>query len=140
MNPPEIATISLDYSFLSSADEQTEGCMPVLNMKDLWSKRCCSEIVPRKGTHSYAVEVLLRLISTLGYTRVILKSDQEPTIIALKDMVKNACKDCEITMEVSPVGESSSNGQIEPQIRRTTAMTRSQGGNQERCEYHSLDG
>ena len=53
-----------------------------------------------------------------------MKSDQEPAIIALKDMVRNSCKDCNVTTEVSPVGESSSNGQIESQIRRSTAMTR----------------
>lgn len=63
---PDKATVVLDYSFLSSADEQTECCMPVLNMKDIWSKRCCSDIVPRKGTHAYAVEVVLRFITTLG--------------------------------------------------------------------------
>lgn len=39
-------------------------------------------------------------------------------------MVKNSCKDCEVTLKTSPVGESSCNGQIESQIRRTTGMTR----------------
>ena len=101
---PDIATIVLDYSFLSSADEHTEGCMPVLNIKDIWSKRCCSEIVPRKGTHNYAVEVLERFITTLGYTRVILKSDQEASIVALKEMVRNTNSGCTITFELSPVG------------------------------------
>jgi hypothetical protein len=110
---PDIATIVLDYSFLSSADEKTEGCMPVLNIKDVWSKRCCSEIVPRKGAHSYAGEVLDRFVTTLGHTRVILKSDQEPAIIALKEMVRNTNSGCTITFELSPVGESSSNGEIE---------------------------
>ena len=121
---PEIATISLDYSFLSSADEKTEGCMPVLNLKDTWSKRCCSEIVPRKGAHSYAVEVVQRFITSLGYTRVILKSDQEPAIMALKEMVRNTTNGCTITFEQSPVGSSSSNADVESQIRRTTGLTR----------------
>ena len=52
-----------------------------------------------------------------------MKSDQEPSIVALRDRVK--CEsDISIVNEYSPVGESSSNGDIEEAIKRSTALTR----------------
>ena len=66
----------MDYSFLSSEDQETEGTMPVLNMKDSWSGKVAAEIVPRKGNNEYAAEVVTEFIKRTGYKRVILKSDQ----------------------------------------------------------------
>ena len=97
--------------------------MPVLNIKDLVSKRVAMEIVPRKGTNEYAAEVLTEFIKSSGYKELVIKSDQEPALSALIDMVK-VNLDCHITTEKSPVGESSSNADIESQIRRTTALVR----------------
>ena len=48
----------------------------------------------------------------MGYKRVILKSDQEPSIVALCDAVKNGWHG-EIVPEASPKGESKSNGEVE---------------------------
>ena len=98
--------------------------MPVLNIKDLWSKKVAAEIVPRKGNNEYALEVLTDFIKQTGYKKLILKSDQEPAILSLKDFAASALPHVNITMETSPVGESSSNAVIESQIRRTTALIR----------------
>ena len=116
--------ISLDYSFLSSDDQETEGTMPVLNIRDAWSGKVAAEIVPRKGNNDYAVEVVTESIKRTGYKRIILKSYQEPSIIALKDAANAMQPAVNITMELPPVGESSSNAVIESQIGRTTALAR----------------
>ena len=48
----------------------------------------------------------------MGYRRVILKSDKEPSIVALCDAVNNGWHG-EIVPEESPKGESKSNGEAE---------------------------
>ena len=48
----------------------------------------------------------------MGYKIVILKSDQEPRIVALCDAVKNGWHG-EVVPEASPIGESTSNGEVE---------------------------
>ena len=45
----------------------------------------------------------------MGYRRVILKSDQEPSIVALCDAVKYGWHG-EIVLEASPNGESTGSG------------------------------
>ena len=120
----ELPIISIGYSSLSSEDQESEGAMPVLNIKDSWSKKVAAEIVPRKGNNEYALEVLTDFIKQTGYKRIILKSDQEPAILSLKDFAASALPHVNVTMETSPIGESSSNSIIESQIRRTTALVR----------------
>jgi hypothetical protein len=98
--------------------------MPVLNIKDVWTSKVGAEVVPRKGNNEYAAEVVTEFIKRTGYKRIILKSDQENSIMALKDTANAMLPMVNITMELTPVGESSSNAVIESQIRRTTALTR----------------
>eukprot|EP00969_Alexandrium_andersonii_P191942 8477251-Alexandrium_andersonii.AAC.1 len=53
-------------------------------------------------------------IAYLGHRKVVLKSDQEPSIMALKEAARRECgTSVEATMEESPVGESESNGVAE---------------------------
>ena len=116
-------TIAIDYSFLSSAGQEEEGTMSVLNMRDLITERVGMEMVPKKGNNEYAVESLTEFVKSSGHQEVTIKSDQGASISALVDMVKASCS-VSITTEKSPVGESSSNGDIESQIRRSTALVR----------------
>ena len=60
----------------------------------------------------------------LGYRKIIFKSDNEPAIIALKQGVREMTSDMEIIFEESPVGESSSNGEIEAVIKSVQGMVR----------------
>ena len=49
---------------------------------------------------------------------VILKSDDEASIVALKKaMAMASCREARTKLEESPVGESQANGQIERMIR-----------------------
>ena len=58
--------------------------MPVIVIKDSKSGSVAAELVPRKGAEEYAIEVVKQIIEGLGYDRVMLKSDQEHSIVALK--------------------------------------------------------
>ena len=115
--------ISIDYSFLSTSGQEEPGCMPTLNIRDKISGKVMSHVVPRKGNHSFAVDCLRMFIEDCGYKSFVLKSDQEPAIMSLKERLRDET-DYQITFEQSPVGDSSSNGDIESSIRRTTALAR----------------
>ena len=63
------------------------------------------------------------MILFTGYKRVILKSDGESSIKALKDAVKNSV-DLNLGVEVSPVGDSRANGEIERAIKTVQGQVR----------------
>eukprot|EP00969_Alexandrium_andersonii_P247365 10931120-Alexandrium_andersonii.AAC.1 len=57
-------------------------------------------------------------IAYLGHRQVVLKSDQEPLIVALGEALQRECgASVEATMEESPVGESESNGMAERAVQ-----------------------
>ena len=62
---------AVDDSFLASSEQETEGTMPVLNLKDAYANRVCMEVVPRKGTNNYAVEVFSILSRLWGTTNAL---------------------------------------------------------------------
>ena len=76
--------------------------MPVLVVRDRFTKAIFSHLVPAKGTEHYYPEIaLLRDIKFLGYTSLTLKSDQEPSIIALAAAVKNTLSSQGISVQCS---------------------------------------
>ena len=59
--------------------------MPILVMKDSKSKFVTVDMVIRKGTEvEYAIEGGSKMAGDYGYGEVILKSDQETSIMAIK--------------------------------------------------------
>ena len=74
-------------------------------------------MLPRKGNDAQSVERVFRMIDGLGYDEMILKSDQEPSIMAIKRDVKGRLRGT-IKTEESPVGEHQSNGEVENGVQR----------------------
>ena len=66
--------------------------MPILVMKDRKSKMVYANVVPEKGRNKYAIKRLAQDIGILGYNRMIIKSDQEPSIMELKQCVKRKAR------------------------------------------------
>ena len=77
----EVPVISIDYSFLT--DEEHLQSKPTLNMIDRHTNYFQCEIVPRKGADQHASTTLRTFIENIGYTKIVLKSDQESSILAL---------------------------------------------------------
>ena len=75
-----------------------------------------ARVVPQKGNHAYNIKVLSGVVESLGHSKVILKSDQEPAMLSLKDAVKSEAR-VDIVMEESPEHESKSNGEVERAIQ-----------------------
>merc|ERR1712185_638927 len=82
-------------------------------------------MVPKKGHDAHAIKVAGREVEMSGYGRMILKSDQEPSIKELLRAVKRErAEDTEILSEESPVGEHASNGAVEKAIQDVQAQIR----------------
>ena len=101
--------ISVDYMFMESEDKEARIGMPILVSRDGRSKWINAAVVPQRGNCAYAVKRLAEDIGALGYSRVILKSDQEPARKELKARVKMERGE-DIIMEESPAYEHRSNG------------------------------
>ena len=75
------------------------------------------------GVCSQAIKRLSSEIGKLGHKEVVLKSDGEPAIVALKQRVKQERPE-RIVLEESPVKESQANGAIENAIRQVQGQIR----------------
>ncbi len=78
------------------------------------------KVVPSKGVENYAAEVVKKMIEQLGYRKVILRSDNEPAIWALKEAVKREREIyiyVGIALEQAPVGDHEANGLVESAIK-----------------------
>ncbi len=76
--------------------------MPIIVEKDNKTKMIIARVVPSKELDSHAVETVKKMVERLGYKQIIMKSDNEPAILALKEAVRRE-SDVEIVMEEVPV-------------------------------------
>ncbi len=82
-----------------------------------------SNVVSNKGVVDYAVGVVKKMIEQLGNKKAILKSDNEPAILALKDAVIRE-SDVEIVLEDAPVGDHQANGLVENAVKNVQGQFR----------------
>ena len=116
--------VSIDYMFMN--DNQQEGeekGMPIIVVKDRTTRIIRSRFVPQKGHIGYAVKVVSGILESLGHSKLIFKSDQEPAILSLKDAVKSESR-IDIVMEEFPEYESKSNGEVERAIQMVQGQIR----------------
>ena len=87
----EVPVISIDYMGPKSKDQKSEkiDSLPILIGIDRKSKWLFAHMVPKKGHDAHAIKIMSREIRLSGYTSMILKSDQEPAILALLEGAKN---------------------------------------------------
>ena len=120
----QITTVSVDYGFFGQPEARARDALPVLIVRDRKSRGIWNHPVPSKGvTHPYPARALMVDLDFVGYRRVILKSDQEPSIVAHCDSVKNGWHG-EIVPEVSPKGESKSKGEVERAVLSVHGLAR----------------
>ena len=99
--------------------EPTEDAFPTIMIKDSETEVQYTHVIPKKGLDSYAVKRIVQDIErNFGYKKFILKIDQEPAIMVLKEAIIRHLKaghgdQIQVLCEESPVGESQSNGSVE---------------------------
>ena len=131
-----IPTIAFDYLvvtkkgiFAKNAVEESKVVLKILVVKDSMSRYIGAHVVSTKGagTDRYAVEKLRGDIAWLGYTKVTLKSDNEPAITsllteALKGLRVEAIE--QATEAHPPAYDSKANGSIENAVRQLQGLLR----------------
>ena len=114
--PGEAPIVSFDYAFLSDKEDITdqagfeaagEGAVKVLVVRDDKSKSVFGHVIPRKGLDEkgFSVDCLVEDIKWLGYSKVVLKSDNEPAIIKLLSEALENCEsaDCQKFLKNIPL-------------------------------------
>ena len=114
----------MDYCF-ATAEEKDDNMGATLVMYDHKMKSLWAIQVEHKGAVDYVVKWCLNKFEESGYlgSRITLKSDQEPSMVALKDAIA-AARVGDTAFIESPVRESKSNGAAERAIRTWEGMMR----------------
>ena len=114
----------MDFGFFGQLEDRSHDTLPVLIVRDLKSEGSCSHPVPSKGVkHPYLARAPMADLDFMWFLRVILKSDQEPSMVTLCDAVKN-CLYGEIVPGASPKGEGKSNGEVERAVQSVHGLAR----------------
>ena len=94
--------VSIEYMFMH--DNQKEGeerGMTILVNKDRKTTMVRARLVPQKGNHWYSIKIVTGAIESFGHSTVSLKSDQELSIMSLRDAVKSEVR-IDVVLEESP--------------------------------------
>ena len=125
--------MAIDYGYLKldgtedgggDDDETTENNLPILFAEDVKTGTCAATCLREKGVSEYATSWLVSLLRRLGCHRAILRSDGEPSIVALKTTTLLASPSVELVLRESPVGEHATNGVAESAMREVKRPTR----------------
>lgn len=120
----DVPIASVDYMYMhSEQSKEEEKGMPIMVVKDSRTKYVVAKVVAQKGVCEYAIVSLKKAIEQLGYKKVILRSDNEPAILALKEAVRRET-DVEIVSEEVPVGDHQANGSIENAVKQVQGQFR----------------
>ena len=116
--------MSIDYCFMGPEDKEEE-MMPVLVMHDNKNQSIKALPVQEKGATEITVKWCVSTLEEAGYAgqKVVLKSDQEASIVALKKAIA-ATREGETVPIESPVRESKSNGAMERAVRTWAGQLR----------------
>ena len=110
-------------------DEQEERTLALLAARERDSKATLATVVPRKGIDGWIPRQLMAWLREIGleFHEVILKSDNEPALVALIErwVRERAAKGAGKTVtEHSPVRSSKSNGLVEKAVQDVQGMIR----------------
>ncbi len=116
--------MGLDYMDMHSEQEkEEEKGMPIIVVKDDKTKLVMAKVVPSTGLQEYAVDAVRKFVEQLGYNKIIMKSDSEPAILALKEAVRRETS-VEVVVEESPVGDHQANGVAENAVKNVQGQFR----------------
>ena len=98
---PGIPKISSDYFFIvrrrpkerservrEDDEAEKEGQTPILVIKDTLSKSLFAHACPRKGAEESVVKRVIADLESLGYKRILVRTDGEPAILDLWAQIK----------------------------------------------------
>ena len=122
--------IHLDYFFLGKdpVESAEADVMPHLVARDTQTKRVWATSVPQKGVHEFSVHWLSMVIRESGWRKLVLFSDNEFSLVALKQKVLESLRDVEIHLKESPTStraeNAPANGIAESAVREVKRTVR----------------
>ena len=123
----EVPALHADYFFLGSSQER-DDIMPHLVVRCDRTRRTWATALPQKGVTPFSTNWFCSIVREAGWKRMILFSDNEPALVALKQAVVENMKDVEITLKESPTSvneeNAPSNGYAECAVREVKRMIR----------------
>ena len=135
-----IPALSLDYFYFGESGSAGKGELPCLQVKDEHSGTVWACTVSGKGEDTFAVNFVLGCLDECGYKRIILRSDNEPSVKALKQKVKTATS-VEVVLEEGKTGDSRSMGSVEAAVKETKRQCRAMKSSlQEKLGIELVDG
>ena len=96
---------------------EKEGQTPIIVLKDTKSKALFAHVCPRKGAHEAVVTRIVADLNTLGYKRVLVRTDGEPAILDLWAKVKDQWGG-ELVKVESMAGDHDTNGDAEQAVQK----------------------
>ncbi len=120
-----VPTVGVDYMYMHGEQEkEEEKGMPIVVMKEDRTKVVLAKVVPSKGVDGYAVGEMRKAREKHGPKKRIMRSDNEPAMLALKEAVRKET-DLEIVMEECPVGDHQANGLVGNAVKNVQGQFRS---------------
>ena len=119
----ELLEIGIDYGFFG---RDKEDVLPMLCVKCRNSStgRMGATVVDRKGASDYASSFLTAFIKILGFKRILVRSDNERSLLSLIERVTCNLTGVELVLMTSPEGDHQANGLAEVGVREIKAQTR----------------
>ena len=115
-----IPAITIDYGYLNERDDLLqEAGSPILVSKCNRDRCIGAAIVPTKGADECAVAELKNNVICSGFTEVLIRSDNEPAVLALKESAAPALKLAGVSVkaEESALCDSQSSGLAESAVK-----------------------
>ena len=98
--------------------------MPVIVAKDRSTQCFAGTALAKKGVDDYATSFLTAFLLSLGWKRLVLRSDNEPSLLALLRRVAANLPGIEVIPKTSPEGDHAANGLAEVGVREVKAQSR----------------
>jgi hypothetical protein len=118
----EKVTASFDYFFMGKGTDEKLATFLGRCLRPYQASAAL--MVPAKGPTEYAIEGVLHYLSVWGISTVVLKCDQEPSVVAIVNEVKKR-RDDRTMVEHPPKADHQSNAHIEGEIKMLEGLTRS---------------
>ena len=111
----ELPEIGIDYGFFG---RDREDVLPILCVKCRNSSTGClgATVADRNSASDYASSFLTAIIMSLGFERILVRSDNERSLLSLTGV--------ELVQMTSPEGDHAANGLAEVGVREIKAQTR----------------
>ena len=107
--------VAFDYGFLTQENADT---FPILICRDRRYGQMGATCCEWKGPTAHSISFLVGFIEDLGFCRLILKCDNEPSTKALQDAVIHACVGVGVILQGPPEGDHMANVRVEMAVRQ----------------------